>query len=358
MEVINTSSREFWKRKKVLITGHNGFKGSWLCLFLMELGAEIFGVSLKNDDPNALFNKLGIKKNLGEKIIDIRNNELLADTLADFSPDIVFHLAAQPLVRDSYLKPVDTWSTNVMGTISILEAIRKLKKKVIFVGITTDKVYHNNEWIYGYRENDRLGGDDPYSSSKAAAELAINAWKNSFALNSQVFISSARAGNVIGGGDYAKDRIVPDIFRSLKENKVLKIRNPKSTRPWQHVLEPLWGYLLLAEKMNEDSSFSDSYNFGPEYSSNRTVQDFVDTFSKVVEIKYTILPNDKLFKESKLLHLVSDKAKKALNWKPIWDFEKTIFRTASWYNKVQKNLSNEFALCMDDLSEFIKEQNI
>ena len=203
-----------------------------------------------------------------------------------------------------------------------------------------------------------MGGDDPYSSSKAAAELAINAWKNSFAYNSQVFISSARAGNVIGGGDYAKDRIVPDIFRSLKENKVLNIRNPNSTRPWQHVLEPLWGYLLLAEKMNEDPSFSDAYNFGPEYSSNRTVQDVVDAFSKVVEIKYKVLTKDKLFKESKLLHLVSDKAKEALNWRPIWDFEKTIYKTASWYSKVQKNLSDEFALCMDDLSEFIKDQNI
>ncbi len=358
METINTFQREFWINKKVLITGHNGFKGSWLSLLLIQLGAEIFGISLKNDDPNSLFNKLGIKENINEKIIDIRNIKLIKETISDFSPDIIFHLAAQPLVIESYLKPVETWSTNVMGTISILEGIRELKNKVIFIGITTDKVYYNNEWIYGYRENDRLGGVDPYSSSKAATELAINAWRNSFAYNSDLLISSARAGNVIGGGDYAKDRIIPDIFRSIKENKVLNIRNPKSTRPWQHVLEPLWGYILLAEKMNQDYSFADSYNFGPEYSSNRSVQDVVDSFSKVRKIKYKIESSNVSFKESKLLHLVSEKSKKVLNWKPIWGFEKTIFRTANWYNKLHENISNELILCMDDISEFIKDQNI
>ncbi len=358
MKNLDNFCRDFWRNKKVLITGHNGFKGSWLSLLLMKFGAEISGISLKNDDPNALFNKLGIKKDIFEKIIDIRNFNLTKDAVSTFSPDIIFHLAAQPLVRESYLKPVDTWSTNVMGTISILQAIRELKKKVIFVGITTDKVYHNNEWIYGYRENDKLGGIDPYSSSKAAAELAINAWKNSFAYNSNLLISSARSGNVIGGGDYAKDRIIPDIFRSIKENEVLNIRNPKSTRPWQHVLEPLWGYILLAEKMNEDLSFSDSYNFGPEFSSNKTVQDVVDTFSKIVKIKYKIKTSNESYKESKLLHLVSEKSKTKLNWNPIWDFEKTIYRTAIWYDKLQKNISNELTLCLEDIEEFIKDQNL
>lgn len=358
MNILNTLHTNFWRNKKVLITGHNGFKGSWLSLFLMQLGAEIFGISLKNDDPNSLFNKLGIKKNINEKIIDIRDIDLIKGAISDFSPDIIFHLAAQPLVREGYLKPVETWSTNVMGTISILEAIRELKKKVIFIGITTDKVYYNYEWIYGYRENDRLGGFDPYSSSKAASELAISAWKKSFACNSGCLISSARAGNVIGGGDYAKDRIIPDIFKSLKEKKVLLIRNPKSTRPWQHVLEPLWGYILLAEKMNEDKSFSGSYNFGPEFSSNRTVQDVVDAFSKVIKIKYKVDTSNESSKEAKLLHLVSEKSKAALNWRPIWDFEKTINRTASWYDKIQKNISNELNLCLEDISDFMKDQNI
>ena len=355
MKTLDTFHKDFWRKKKVLITGHNGFKGSWLSLFLLELGAEIYGISLKNDDPNSLFNKLGIKKNINEKITDIRNFEIIKETISNFSPDIIFHLAAQPLVRESYLKPVETWSTNVMGTISILEAIKEFNKKIIFIGITTDKVYQNYEWVYGYRENDRLGGEDPYSSSKAATELAIKAWKNSFAYNSKFLISSARAGNVIGGGDYAKDRIIPDIFRSLKEKKVLSLRNPKSTRPWQHVLEPLWGYLLLAEKMNENPSLSDCYNFGPEYSSNRSVQDVVEEFSKVIKIKYKIQTSNGSFKESKLLHLVSEKSKQTLNWKPIWDFEKTIYRTATWYIKVQNNISNELTLCMDDISEFMKD---
>ncbi len=358
MSFINTFHQNFWRKKKVLITGHNGFKGSWLSLFLMKLGAEIYGISLKNDDPNTLFNKLQIKKIIHEKFIDIRNIKLTKDAINDFSPDIIFHLAAQPLVRESYLKPVETWSTNVMGTISILESIRELKKKVIFIGITTDKVYHNKEWVYGYRENDRLGGVDPYSSSKAAAELAINAWKNSFTSNSDYLISSARAGNVIGGGDYAKDRIIPDIFRSIKENKILTIRNPESKRPWQHVLEPLWGYILLAEKMDGHSSFSDCYNFGPESNSNRSVQNVVDTFSKVIKIKYKTQISTESFKESKLLHLTSEKAKNALNWNPVWDFEKTIYRTASWYIKLHKNISDELSLCNEDISEFMKDQNI
>ena len=273
-----TFHNSFWSNKRILITGHNGFKGSWLSLFLMKLGAEIYGISLKNEDPNSLFNKLGIQKNINERIIDIRYYDGIKKAISSFAPDIIFHLAAQPLVRESYLKPLETWSTNVMGTISILEALRESKKKVVFIGITTDKVYYNNEWIYGYRENDRLGGADPYSSSKAATELAISSWKQSFSNNRDFLISSARAGNVIGGGDYAKDRIIPDIFRSLKEKKILNIRNPRSTRPWQHVLEPLWGYMLLAEKMNKDSSFSDSYNFGPEYNSNRSVQEVVEHF--------------------------------------------------------------------------------
>ena len=357
MSIINTFHEDFWIKKKVLITGHNGFKGSWLCLFLMKLGAEIYGISLKNDDPNALFNKLKIKKNINERIHDLRDFNLTKETIKIFSPDIIFHLAAQPLVIESYLKPVETWSTNVMGTISVLEAIRELRKKVIFIGITTDKVYYNNEWVYGYRENDRLGGIDPYSSSKAAAELAINAWKNSFANKSDFQISSARAGNVIGGGDYAKDRLIPDIFRSIQENKVLNIRNPKSTRPWQHVLDPLWGYILLAEKMHKHYSFSDCYNFGPELSSNRSVQDVVDAFSKIKKIKYKVYSSTENFKESKLLHLVSEKAKKTLNWRPTWDFEKTIYRTASWYIKAKNNIANELSLCMDDISEFIKDQN-
>ena len=209
-----------------------------------------------------------------------------------------------------------------MGTISILEAARSLNKKTIFIGITTDKVYQNNEWIYSYRENDRLGGDDPYSSSKAASELAIHSWKKSFASNSKLIISSARAGNVIGGGDYAKDRIIPDIIRSFKSESLLNLRNPNSTRPWQHVLEPLWGYVLLAEKMSSNPEISDAYNFGPEVSSNKTVLELVKEFSKVIKVEFKIEKPLNDLKESNLLNLVSEKAQSKLNWKPKWNFQK------------------------------------
>ena len=357
MNLKNLFFRKFWGNKKVLITGHNGFKGSWLSLLLTSLGADIYGISLENEDPNSLFNTLHFWDKKNEEIIDIRNFEKINNAIKKISPDIIFHLAAQPLVRESYLNPVETWSTNVMGTISILEAARSLNKKIIFIGITTDKVYQNKEWIYGYRENDRLGGNDPYSSSKAASELAIHSWKKSFGSNSKLILSSARAGNVIGGGDYAKDRIIPDIIRAYKKDSSLKMRNPNSTRPWQHVLEPLWGYILLAEKMSYNPDIADAYNFGPEVSSNKTVSELVEEFSKVIKVKFKVEKTLNNLKESNLLNLVSEKAQTKLNWKPIWNFQKTIFKTATWYNNTINNNLNSFDCCVEDIKDFMESQN-
>lgn len=357
MNLKNLFFREFWGNKKVLITGHNGFKGSWLSLLLTSLGAEIYGISLENKDPNSLYNTLHFWNGKNEEVIDIRNFEKINNAIKNISPDIIFHLAAQPLVRESYLNPVDTWSTNVMGTISILEAARSLNKKTIFIGITTDKVYQNKEWIYGYRENDRLGGNDPYSSSKAASELAMHSWKKSFASNTKLIISSARAGNVIGGGDYAKDRIIPDIIRAYKNDNILNLRNPNSTRPWQHVLEPLWGYILLAEKMSSNPEISEAYNFGPEVSSNKTVLELVEEFSKILKVKFEVEKTFNNLKESNLLNLVSEKAQNKLNWQPIWNFKKTIFKTATWYNKTIINNLNSLDCCVDDITEFMEAQN-
>ncbi len=356
MNIKNKFQNKFWSGKKVLITGHNGFKGSWLSLLLLTLGADIFGISLENDDPISLFNRLHLSNLIIEKHIDIRNSNEIKKNINKFSPDIIFHLAAQPLVNEGYVKPIETWTTNVMGTISILEGVRELNKKIILIAITTDKVYQNNDWVYGYRENDRLGGDDPYSSSKSAAELAINCWEKSFYKNSRIIVSSARAGNVIGGGDYADNRIVPDIFRSLEKNKILKLRNPESTRPWQHVLEPLWGYIKLAEKMNINPEMADCYNFGPNSSSNRSVLELVNEFKKIIKFDFVVDHNSNFFKESKYLHLISEKAERKLNWNQVWNFEETIRRTAFWYNEIHENSASELSLCMKDISDFIKLQ--
>ena len=331
MHLKNLFFREFWGNKKVLITGHNGFKGSWLSLLLTSLGAEIYGISLENKDPNSLYNTLHFWNGKNEEVIDIRNFEKINNAIKNISPDIIFHLAAQPLVRESYLNPVDTWSTNVMGTISILEAARSLKRKTIFIGITTDKVYQNKEWIYGYRENDRLGGNDPYSSSKAASELAMHSWKKSFASNTKLIISSARAGNVIGGGDYAKDRIIPDIIRSYKNDNILNLRNPNSTRPWQHVLEPLSGYLLLGQLLFQNKKeYAKPWNFGPSLSSNITVRELVDIVKKHwkhIEVEYESPKNE----ETKHLILDSSKAYNKLKWQPVWGIDSTINYTIEWY---------------------------
>jgi len=357
---ISKPDASFWKGKNVLVTGHTGFKGSWLSLWLLKMNSIVSGISLEPEYEYSLFNKLKIKKDINHKICDVRNKEQIKNHIREIKPDIVFHLAAQPLVVKSYDNPVETWETNVLGTINVLEAIRLNRNECTGIFITTDKVYKNNEWIYGYRETDELGGYDPYSSSKAASELAIASWRASF-LNqkengeSLISITSARAGNVIGGGDWSENRIIPDIVRSLKINEKIKIRNPSSTRPWQHVLEPLCGYLILAERLNHKKiEYSNPFNFGPFIDSNRTVKELVDESIKNWHGEYFIDNNQNKPHEAGVLSLSIEKAIKYLDWQPKWDFSSTIEKTIKWYKKVHFDSKSEIDCSLDDLNDFLE----
>ena len=356
----NIISDNFWKNKSVLLTGHNGFKGSWLSLWLLQMGAKVSGISLSPDNQPCLFHQLFIEDQVDQRTLDIREKEKLCSAVKKINPDIVFHLAAQPLVLRSYKDPIETWETNVMGTIFLLEALRSLDKKCSAILITTDKVYRNEEWLYGYRENDPLGGFDPYSSSKAAAELAIASWRSSFCgnlshQNENLLIASARAGNVIGGGDWSENRIVPDIIRSLQENKKIIIRNPSSTRPWQHVLEPLSGYLLLAEKLTINGiNFASSFNFGPQLGSNQTVLDLVQKSLIHWPGKYICEDDSQAPHEASMLHLSTDKSFYKLQWQQKWDFSTTVSRTINWYKSVYESKSSALESCLEDLSTYTK----
>ncbi|MCH5242145.1 MAG: CDP-glucose 4,6-dehydratase [Muribaculaceae bacterium] len=337
----------FYSGKNVLVTGHTGFKGSWLTTWLHSLGAEVVGVGLDpySDRDNFVLTKIG-EKIKADIRADIRDGKRMKEIFAEYQPEIVFHLAAQPLVRLSYEIPVETYETNVMGTINILEAIRTTDSVKVGVMITTDKCYENKEQIWGYRENEPMGGYDPYSSSKGAAEIAISSWRRSF-FNPDDFakhgksIASVRAGNVIGGGDWALDRIIPDSIRALEANKPIDIRSPKSIRPWQHVLEPLGGYMLLAKKMWEHpSEYCEGWNFGPRMESISTVWDVA---TKVVENYYPHIPDPtSLLKdlsdlnaphEAKLLMLDISKAKFRLGWEPRLNIDQTVALTTDWYKR-------------------------
>ena len=356
----NNPNLDFWNGKKVLITGHTGFKGSWLALWLLQMKAKVYGLSLPPESSKNLFDSLKIKEDLVHIICDIRDKEKLDKYIKDIKPEIVFHLAAQPLVVRSYQEPINTWEVNVIGTLNILNSLTKYCKESIGIFITTDKVYQNKEWVYGYRENDRLGGYDPYSSSKAATELAISSWRSSFCnldnnQTSNFSFASARAGNVIGGGDWSENRIIPDVINSLEKNKTIIVRNPYSTRPWQHVLEPLSGYLSLAEKLiNEKQKYSTSYNFGPYINSNRTVKELVEECLKSWDGEYKNANNFKELHEAGMLNLVIEKAIKELNWEPKWDFKKTIKKTMSWYKKVFYNEQSPLECSLEDLKEYLE----
>lgn len=337
---------QFWQGKKILVTGHTGFKGSWLSLWLLSLGSEVAGLSLETNTEPSLFKQLALNRDLKHNIGDIRDLDLVKNLVRDFQPDIVFHLAAQPLVRLSYVEPIITWETNVLGTVNVLESLKILDKPCVGVMITTDKCYDNKEWLYGYRENDPLGGHDPYSSSKAGAEIAIASWAQSFFYQGNVRVVSARAGNVIGGGDWALDRIVPDAMRALKEGQPIPVRNPHATRPWQHVLEPLGGYLILAYKLYQQLSTQEitiegAFNFGPNLNSNRSVRDLVEEILR--HWAGTWIDNSDLNSphEATLLNLVTDKAYHMLNWQPKWDFAHTIKQTVSWYYQAHQLSPNK-----------------
>ena len=349
---------ESFINKKILITGNTGFKGSWLSIFLNLLGAKLYGLSLEPSTNPSLFEKAKLKEIINTYIIDIKNTEKVIKCVNDIQPDYIFHLAAQPLVKYSYLNPVETWQTNVIGTVNILESMRFLNKKCIGIIITSDKCYDNQEWDWGYRETDRLGGNDPYSASKGAAEFSFSSYFRSFFSDSslsKIKIASARAGNVIGGGDWAENRIVPDCIKAWVKNLPVKIQSPDSTRPFQHVLEPLSGYILLAEKLNIDKRINgQSFNFGPSSNCNYKVIDVVKKLSeKWNKSSWEIKNNGNNFSESKLLKLNCDKALSMIEWQPTLDFDTTMRLTNEWYYDFY-NLDdiNIFDKCCDQIREY------
>jgi len=329
-----------FQNRNVLITGHTGFKGSWLTQWLVKLGARVNGYALDPKPHERLYSSLGLSDQLeSDTRDDVRNADSLRQTVERIQPDFIFHLAAQPLVRLSFDIPATTFETNVMGTVNLLEAIRKVQCPCVCVIVTTDKCYENREWLHSYREDDAMGGYDPYSASKGCAELVTAAYRRSFFhQNQEQRIASARAGNVIGGGDWALDRIVPDIFRAVFANQPVPVRNMSATRPWQHVLEPLSGYLWLAACIHdsEQTAFSahdlcSGFNFGPQLSSNRTVSQVVSEVLKHVSGTWIDQSDPNAPHEASKLNLAIDKAFHMLAWKPTWDFEDTIRKTVEWY---------------------------
>jgi CDP-glucose 4,6-dehydratase len=352
---------DIYKNKKVLITGHTGFKGAWLTFWLKELGAEVLGYSLESPTNPSLFNTLKLKNEIHHVIGNILDEEKLLNTFKNFKPEIVFHLAAQPLVRLSYKEPKLTYETNVIGTLNVLESIRKTESVKVSVNITTDKCYENKEWIYGYRENDPMGGYDPYSSSKGCAELLISSYRNSFfnpkdyGQSHNTSISSVRAGNVIGGGDWAEDRLIPDCIKSLIKKENIYLRNPSSIRPWQHVLEPLSGYLLLGSKMLEDKTkYCEGWNFGPDDKEILSVEDVVKNAIKVWgEGSYTINPDNQIH-EANFLKLDISKARFYLNWSPVYSTFESIEKTVYWY-KEYYNKSNMIDFTKNQINEYMKK---
>ncbi len=337
--------------KKVWLSGHTGFKGSWMSEWLIALGAKVHGFALPPHTKPALFDQLALAGRMHHEIGDIRDAGAVTASIAHCRPDFVFHMAAQPLVRLSYLIPVETFNTNVIGTLHVLNAlqqIQKSKRTCVAVMITTDKCYENNEWLCSYREDDAMGGHDPYSASKGAAEIAIHSMRRSFfnSADSPVRVASARAGNVIGGGDWADDRIIPDTVRALKEGRAVPVRNRTSTRPWQHVLEPLSGYLSLAAALSNISKYpvlqqavfqpglsSAAFNFGPHLASNQTVADLVREFLLHWPGQWEDRSDASAPHEASKLNLATDKAFHTIRWSPRWDFSSTVARTAEWYKE-------------------------
>ena len=354
----NTQSLfEGFNQKTILITGHNGFKGSWMTAWLKKLGARVVGVSLQQATRPSHFEESKLSNGILDLCVDIRDKSALETVILDEQPDFVFHLAAQALVRYSYENPLETWETNVFGTLNLLEGLRKLKKHCSVVIITSDKCYDNVEWVWGYRETDSLGGPDPYSASKGAAELAIRSYVKSYfsTKTTNIRIASARAGNVIGGGDWSSDRIVPDCIKAWSKGKVVKLRNPHSTRPWQHVLEPLSGYLCLALALaSKDKFHGEPFNFGPQAQQNHSVLDLVKSMSSSWDQVRWEDSSSEIFQpyESGLLKLNCDKALHHLNWHAVMDFENTVRMTAEWYRNYYQHKDQIFQTTDAQITEY------
>lgn len=344
-----------YKNKNIIITGHTGFKGSWLSLWLKLLGANVIGVSLGEVSFPSHFKVTNSELISTNYFLDISDLSSLKKIIKDHSPDFLFHLAAQSLVSVSYNNPIETWQTNVIGTLNFLESLRGYDKKCSAVIITSDKCYKNVEWVWGYREIDTLGGNDPYSASKASAEILINSYvKTYFPADGNVRLASARAGNVIGGGDWAIDRIIPDAVRAWSNNKVLELRNPNATRPWQHVLEPLSGYLLLASHLNKDNKFhGEAFNFGPQHSHHYSVLDLMNKAKSYWEKASWEKTKNKLnISESNLLMLNCDKASNELKWRPVLDFNETLEFTIKWYKSFYQEDINPYDLTISQINQF------
>lgn len=348
-------NQSFWENKKVLVTGHTGFKGSWLSLCLLELGAQVIGYSLKPSTTPNLFTLLSLENFLTSIIADIRDLKTLSDVCEEYQPNILIHMAAQPLVRYSYKHPLETYQTNVLGTVNLLECFRRSKKGTVCINVTTDKCYENLEQSSGYTEEDRLGGYDPYSSSKACSELIAAAYTKSFSIP----ISTARAGNVIGGGDWSEDRLIPDFIKSITSKKPFIVRSPHSIRPWQHVLEPLSGYLLLAEKLwNDPKSYSGAWNFGPNNDSFQTVE-------TIVKKLITFLPKEvqwgascqTALHETSCLKLNSSKANEWLGWRSKMNLDEALEKTARWY-QAYLNDENLIQLTKDQISFYFERLTV
>lgn len=347
----------FYKNKRVLVTGHSGFKGSWLCQMLLNAGADVTGYALNPPTTPSLFNLTGIEKEINSVTGDIRDLPHLKKVFALCQPEIVFHLAAQPIVRDSYQDPVYTYETNVMGTVNVCECVRLNPCVKSFLNVTTDKVYHNNEWNWGYRETDPLDGYDPYSNSKSCSELVTHSYINSFFPDMDVAVSTARAGNVIGGGDFANDRIIPDCIRAALKKEPVIVRNPHSTRPYQHVLEPLSVYLMIAEKQYQNKCYSGFYNVGPDDCDCVSTGKLVELFCKywkegmTWENRSVNGPH-----EANFLKLDCSKVKAALKWKPVWHVEEAVSYTVEWAKAYRDGL--DIRTCMNkQIQDFEIKEN-
>ncbi len=350
---------DFWYKKKIFITGHTGFKGSWLSLILSDLGCEVKGFSLSPYTNPSLYNELGPIKNHISIISNITKKNILENEIINFGPDILIHMAAQPLVRHSYADPYLTYETNVIGTINVLEACRKCKSIKTILNVTTDKVYENKEWCWGYREYEKLGGKDPYSSSKSCSELVTSAYYESFFKSKGLSVASARAGNVIGGGDWSDDRLIPDLLKSIQRKETVELRYPNAVRPWQHVIEPIFGYLVLIQYLfSNPEKFSGAWNFGPLSSDTMTVKEVVETFIS----KWPGGGKWKLFEgekphEASNLYLDTSKSRKELKYKSIWGIEKTISLIIDWHVSFIKNV-NANELCRRQIDEFINDSKL
>ncbi len=332
--------QKVYQDKRVLVTGHTGFKGAWLTQWLLGVGAQVAGYALDPQPHEVLFEQLELSRRLAiDRRADLSDRTSLDRLITDFSPEIILHLAAQPLVRLSYEIPVETFVTNVMGTAHLLDAVRLAKNPCAVVCVTTDKCYGNREWLHAYREEDPMGGHDPYSASKGAAELVIASFRNSFFPHyGDIHVASARAGNVIGGGDWAKDRILPDCIRAIRKGEPIPVRNKVATRPWQHVLEPLSGYLWLGAQLTDPSlgyplsTLCSGFNFGPQLTSNRTVAELVSGLTSLTGGQWIDASQQNAPHEATKLNLAIDKAFHLLSWQPVWDFEQTLRKTAEWYH--------------------------